>query len=108
MIGGSANLDPMKALPDNPEARLRFAAKQLESLWISHMLKEARSQSSGGLDNSFAGRMFHDMLDEALADHMAESGAFGLGEKIIQQMHPADSSAGNLHSMKQNKLRRRT
>lgn len=100
MIGGAANLDPLKVLPDNPEVRLRFAAKQFESLWICHMLKEARGQGKGGLDNSFAGHMFRDMLDEALADHMAESGAFGLGEKIIQQMNPADSSAGNPQSKK--------
>lgn len=100
----NTGFDPISSVPADPQMRLRYAAQQLEALWLKHVLKEGRGSGGGMLDNSLASRTFHDMLDEALADCMAEGGALGLADRIIEQMQPApiaESARANSQSLLQ-------
>lgn len=63
------------------EANSKEAAKQLEAFFLRRMLAEMRSSQTDGLfSGGYAGKMFQDMLDEAIADQMSESGDIGVAK----------------------------
>jgi murein DD-endopeptidase MepM/ murein hydrolase activator NlpD len=61
------------------------AARQLEAFFLRQLLAEARP-AAGGLDGGFAGDTFKQMLDEALADKMANAGGLGLAQLFEKQL----------------------
>jgi len=77
--------------PNKTAKDLRQASQDLESLWLSHILKEARPKASSFLGKSFASEMFGDMLDEELAKKMAQSGMTGLSDQMVRQFSPPPS-----------------
>lgn len=62
------------------------AARQLESFFLRQLLAEARPQGGGGLDGGFAGDTFKSMLDEAIADKMADAGGIGLAKMFAREL----------------------
>ncbi len=54
------------------------AARQLEAFFVRHLLAQSRSKEAGLLDGGFAGDTFRDMLDNAIADTVADAGGLGL------------------------------
>jgi murein DD-endopeptidase MepM/ murein hydrolase activator NlpD len=69
------------------EGDLEQAAVAFEAYFLRHILAEVRgSQESSLLDGGPGGRMFREMLDEALADAMAEGGGIGLAEVLGKQL----------------------
>jgi len=68
-------------------ARLRWAAEQLEALFLEQLWRGMRRtvMAAGMLDGAGV-RMFEEMLDQERAVIMAEAGALGLADLIYEQM----------------------
>ena len=77
---------PIGPLPSGKKDQVRFAAQELESVMIAHMLKESHGQPNKFFGNSMASNMFKDMMDEELSHDMAKAGAFGLANTIEKSM----------------------
>lgn len=79
---------PIGSLPRNPKARLQKAAHDMEGLWLSQILKEA-TPKGGMLGKSFAASTFQDMMSQALAQKIADTGLIGLSDSLTRQLLPA-------------------
>lgn len=88
-----AALGPM---PGGDRERLEYAAKKLEGLWLSHILKEGRGSGSNMFESSMASKMFREMFDEALADKMAERGLTGLSKAMVDRLLPEKISTSTV------------
>jgi len=67
-------------------AKLKKACEQFESLFVYYMLKTMRSasQESSLLGEGMGSEIFTQLFDEGLADKMAESGPFGIGDLLMK------------------------
>lgn len=85
--GAQDGLDDLPPPSAGEEARLRWAAEQLEALLLHELLKSMRSTvAKTGLFDSQATKMFEEMLDEERAAQMAQAGGIGLADLIYEQM----------------------
>ena len=80
-------LGAVRGNPDDPEAE-RIAAQQLESLFIYQLLKELRKTipKTELFDGGHAQEMYEDMLDERLADYIAQKASIGVAQQIMQEL----------------------
>lgn len=80
-------LGAIKANPGDAEAE-QLAAQQLESLFIYQLLKELRKTipKSELFDGGHAQEMYEDMLDERLADYIAQKASIGVAQQILQEL----------------------
>ncbi|HKE15160.1 MAG TPA: peptidoglycan DD-metalloendopeptidase family protein [Kofleriaceae bacterium] len=63
------------------------AARMLEAYFLRRIMAEVRTSNEGGLlAPGFGGQVFSEMLDEALADRMAEGGGVGLAAMVKKQL----------------------
>jgi peptidoglycan hydrolase FlgJ len=70
----------------DPEAGLQQVAKQFEALFVNMMLKSMREATpQQGLFDSEQSRFYTQMLDQQLAQNLADKG-IGLAEMIVQQL----------------------
>lgn len=84
VAGVGADVPPPAA---GEAARLRWAAEQLESLFIHQLLKSMRSTvMKTGMFDGPGVKMFEEMLDEERAQDMARAGGLGLAQLIYEQM----------------------
>src|SRR5215468_3382215 len=65
------------------------AATALESYFLRRVLSEVKTSEEGLLGGGFAGGMFKEMFDEAIADSMSAAGGIGIGQTVAQQLDPA-------------------
>ena len=65
------------------------AATALESYFLRRVLSEVRASEDGLLGGGFAGGMFKEMFDEAIADSMSAAGGIGIGQTVAKQLDPA-------------------
>jgi Rod binding domain-containing protein len=65
------------------------AATALESYFLRRVLSEVRTSEDGLLGGGFAGGMFKEMFDEAIADSMSAAGGIGIGQTVAKQLDPA-------------------
>lgn len=92
------------------KAALRQAAQQFESIFFSMLLSSMRKANAGfevdGMMNSQTTKFYRDMHDSQLATDLAQKGALGLADLLVQQLSPAlgGSSAANGHSLPGQKL----
>ncbi len=70
------------------DKELLNAARQFEAMFIQEMLKGMRATvpESDFLHGGFAEDVYEGMLDQEYADQMAETGGFGLADKIYDQL----------------------
>lgn len=82
-VGGAASTDP--------DATLRQAARQLEGVFVQHLFAAMRETvPSGGLVDGGSGEdIFNSMLDNHLADQLAEDWDRGLGAAVYRQLRAA-------------------
>ncbi|MGY2165130.1 flagellar assembly peptidoglycan hydrolase FlgJ [Pseudomonas tolaasii] len=88
----------------NSDANVRKVAQEFESLFLSEMLKSARSATEAlGKDNPLntpAAKQYQEMYDQQLAVSMSrEGGGIGLADVLIRQMQknkPVDAQASTL------------
>ena len=70
------------------------AGEQLEAFFLRHMLAEMRSSSSDGMfSGGYGGKMFQEMLDEAMADEMSASGGLGIADLITAELAGREGQA---------------
>lgn len=89
------------------KAALRQAAQQFESIFFSMLLSSMRKANAGfevdGMMNSQTTQFYRDMHDSQLATDLAQKGALGLADLLVQQLSPAlggrGDDAGNGHSL---------
>src|SRR3569832_2246141 len=84
----------------NPDATLRAAGRQFESLFIQMMLKSMRDASPG--DSLLGGHeqdTYRDMFDKLIALTLAAKGSLGLAEAMVRQLgQRVPESPGAAHS----------
>jgi flagellar protein FlgJ len=70
------------------KAELKNACLQFESLFVGYLLKAMKNSipKSGFLDQGFAFQMAQSMYDEALSEQLAKTGAFGVAERLYDQL----------------------
>ena len=95
MIDTSTNLAPSTAFeaPQGPKDAKPDAGKQIELLFTRMMIKEMRKAMPE--DGPFGGRemsMYMDLLDDSLAERIAESGSMGIAEKMNQTLNAQDGN----------------
>lgn len=81
--------DQLKQIRDLREAdKEEKAFKDFEQMFVHLMLKEMRKTMNEGsfTEKSHATKMYEEMMDEALAAQMAESGQMGLGRQLRETM----------------------
>jgi flagellar protein FlgJ len=67
--------------------QLQWACKQLEAHFLQTLLKEARRTMPGDpFASSSASRTFREMLDEQLANTMAQAGGVGIAQMLLAQL----------------------
>ena len=90
-----AGPERLRSLPDSgrseageKDPRLETACAELESLFISYLLKEMRATipKSGFLDGGKAEEIYTSMLDAHLAKELALKGGIGLASVISRDM----------------------
>ena len=81
----TATIDPAVTGPAHRTDDSKKAARQLEAFFLRRLLAEARPQG-GAIDGGFAGDTFKQMLDEAVADKMADAGGLGLAKMFEGQL----------------------
>jgi flagellar protein FlgJ len=99
-IPSASSLDPNalgalrgKVRADDPKA-IEAAAKQFESLFLNQLLKSMREAQVGerdGIFDSSASRMYTGLLDEQLANRIANGRGIGLADAVIAQIDRARS-----------------
>ncbi|MBZ9610202.1 flagellar assembly peptidoglycan hydrolase FlgJ [Rheinheimera maricola] len=72
---------------------LRQAAEQFESIFFSMLLSSMRKANAAfevdGMMNSQTTKFYRDMHDSQLASDLAQKGALGLADLLVQQLSPA-------------------
>jgi flagellar protein FlgJ len=101
-IAGSSSLDPNAlsrlrpgARADDPKA-IEAAARQFESLFLNQLLKTMREAQRGdgeGLFDSSESRMYTGLLDEQLANRIANGRGIGMADMVIAQIDRARAFA---------------
>jgi flagellar protein FlgJ len=87
LAASAQSLDKLRAqAKQSPEAALKATAKQFEAVFLGMMLKSMRQATpqDGVLDNEQT-KMFTDMLDQQMAQNMANRG-IGLADMIYKQL----------------------
>jgi Rod binding domain-containing protein len=79
---------PHRADPDAADARLNAACKDMEALFIHHMLSEMRKTvaKSGLIDGGRSEEIYTSLMDAELAKEMARSGGLGLSAILQEQL----------------------
>jgi len=102
LIPSSSSLDPnalsslrSKARADDPKA-IQAAAKQFESIFLYQLLKSMRDAQKGdgeGLFDSNESRMYTGLLDEQLANRIANGPGIGMADMVLAQIDRSRSMA---------------
>jgi murein DD-endopeptidase MepM/ murein hydrolase activator NlpD len=78
---------PAETAATSAGEKAREAARMLEAYFLRRVMAEVRKSGEGGLlSPGFGGEVFREMLDEALADRMAEGGGVGLAAMVEKQL----------------------
>lgn len=78
---------------NDPQA-LRKAAQQFEALFTQQMLKGMRQTMPGdSLTGSEEGQLYRDMLDQQLAQNLAQGRGFGLADMLVRHLSRQSSGA---------------
>jgi flagellar protein FlgJ len=81
--------NPGATVQRTPDARVRDMARELESTFLSMLLKEMRQTLEGeGLFPGDTGDVQGGLFDLFLGKHLADSGGVGLAAAVQRQMQP--------------------
>ncbi|KKO44049.1 flagellar rod assembly protein FlgJ [Arsukibacterium ikkense] len=93
------------AAKTDEKAGLRQAAEQFEAIFMSMLLTSMRKANAAfeaeGMMNSQTTEFYRDMHDSQLATELAQKGALGLADLLVQQLDP---TAGAARTTKQAEL----
>lgn len=86
-VTSSAGRAASAALPSGEERRLRSTAHEIESIFLSHMLKTMREASgSKGLLTGKGQRVYQEMMDEHMGRALAKAGGIGLADMLVRDV----------------------
>ncbi len=73
---------------DKDDPKLRAACAEMESLFISHLIKEMRStvEKSGFIDGGQAEEIFTSLLDVEISKKISASEGIGLSAILLEQL----------------------
>jgi Rod binding domain-containing protein len=73
---------------DKDDPKLRAACAEMESLFISHLIKEMRAtvEKSGFIDGGQAEEIFTSLLDVEISKKMSMAGGIGLSAILLEQL----------------------
>jgi peptidoglycan hydrolase FlgJ len=75
------------ALPAAEERRLRATAHEVESIFLSHMLKTLREASgSQGPLSGKGQRVYQELMDEQMGRALAKAGGIGLADLLVRDV----------------------
>jgi Rod binding domain-containing protein len=78
---------PVPALSPADERKLRSTANEIESIFLSQMLKMMRQASGKAGPLSGTGqRVYQEMMDEQLGRTLAKSGGLGLSDLLVRDV----------------------
>jgi len=74
--------------PDKTDAQLRAACTEMESLFITYLLKEMRAtvDKSGFISGGQAEEIFTSLLDVELSKKISGAGGIGLSSILLEQL----------------------
>ncbi len=94
MTVGLDSMQPNLTARASSEPDAKDAGKQLEAFFVRRMLSEMRKTvGEGMLSGGYAGKMFQDMLDEAMAADVSRSGGLGIAEMMSAELDPTAADA---------------
>ena len=83
----AAPQSPKATLPAAEARRLRSTAHEIESIFLSHMLKTMRQASGKGGPLSGTGqRVYQEMMDEQMGRALAKAGGIGLADLLVRDV----------------------
>ena len=87
---------------DKNDLRLHAACKEMESLFLSHLLKELRAtvDKSGFFDGGQAEDIFTSLLDVEISKKMSAAGGIGLSAILLEQLAAKTPSKVNPDSQR--------
>ena len=87
---------------DKDDPRLRAACAEMESLFISHLLKEMRAtvEKSGFIDGGQAEEIFTSLLDVEISKKMSTAGGIGLSAILLEQLGAKAARENTLSSQR--------
>ncbi|MGD1975026.1 MAG: rod-binding protein [Desulfobacterales bacterium] len=87
---------------DNDDPKLRAACAEMESLFISHLIKEMRAtvEKSGFIDGGQAEEIFTSLLDVEISKKMSASGGIGLSAILLEQLSAKTTRKNDLSSQR--------
>jgi peptidoglycan hydrolase FlgJ len=73
---------------DKDDTRLHEACAEMESLFLSHLLKEMRAtvEKSGFMDGGQAEEIFTSLLDVEISKKLSAAGGIGLSSILLEQL----------------------
>ncbi len=83
---------------DKDDPKLRAACAEMESLFISHLIKEMRAtvEKSGFIDGGQAEEIFTSLLDVEMSKKMSASGGIGLSAILLEQLGAKETKKNTL------------
>lgn len=87
----SLRVDRPEPTLTEPGASAADAARDLEAYFLKQVLSQVKP-GEGLLGSGFAGGMFQDMFNEALANEMAQSGDLGIAEQVRRELESHGTS----------------
>jgi len=85
---------------DKDDPKLRAACVEMESLFITHLLKEMRAtvEKSGFIDGGQAEEIFTSLLDVEISKKMSTAGGIGLSAILLEQLSAKAARENTLSS----------
>ena len=87
---------------DKDDPKLRAACAEMESLFISHLIKEMRAtvEKSGFIDGGQAEEIFTSLLDVEISKKMSMVGGIGLSAILLEQLGAKATRKNTLSSQR--------
>jgi flagellar protein FlgJ len=85
---GNALKSAQNLATDKADPRLRAACMEMESLFLTHLLKELRAtvDKSGFISGGRGEEIFTSLLDVELSKKMSAAGGIGLSSLLLEQL----------------------
>jgi flagellar protein FlgJ len=85
---GNALKSAQSLATDKTDPRLRAACMEMESLFLTHLLKEMRAtvDKSGFISGGRGEEIFTSLLDVELSQRMSAAGGIGLSSLLLEQL----------------------
>lgn len=96
----AVRLDQYSGAVPNEKTGAAEAASGLEALLLRRLLSEMKVGQTGFMDGGYAGRMFHDLLNEAMANAVAQAGGVGIAPLLEEQFGEGSGPTGHTPASK--------